>query len=240
MSYSLNMYAGGIFSKYMFGIQNAILYESDSYYFNIMDERTNPDMFNYVLDQTHDSNYQEIICDNLGSYHKFNPIEKSKNFDQYLKIIKKLKFKKELLDKVDYYVRKFGIDSSTVGVHIRLTDMNIEHEKDYGVLSFEDFKSQLNSDTKYFISSDNNESIVKLIELYGDNIKYIDGMIRCEFEHINSSSLQLDNFKRPELWIQAFLEMLLLSKCGTLICRSSNLSNASIINSKTIKKIIRL
>jgi hypothetical protein len=136
--------------------------------------------------------------------------------------------------------KKIGIDDSTVGVHVRLTDMNIIHGKDYGVLSFEDFKTQLNPDTKYFISSDNNESINKLKELFGNNINYVKDMIRSEFENENSESLRLNNFKNPQFWIESFLEMLLLSKCGTLICRSSNLSNASIINSKTIKNIIRL
>jgi hypothetical protein len=240
MNCNLNLSAGGIFSKYMFGIQNAIQHKCDSYYFNITDERTDSDMFNYVLDQQYDSNHQNINCDNLGSYHKLNPIENSSNYTEYVEVTKKLKFNKELLKKVKYYEKKIGIDDSTVGVHVRLTDMNIIHGKDYGVLSFENFKNQLNPDTKYFISSDNNESINKLKELYGNNINYVESMIRSEFENENSESLQLNNFKNPQFWIESFLEMLLLSKCGTLICRSSNLSNASIINSKTIKNIIRL
>lgn len=240
MNCSLNIDAGGIFSKYMFGVQNAILHECDSYYFNITDYRTNSDMFNYVLDQPYDSSYLAFDCINLGSYHKLNPIENSNNFTKYIEVVNKLKFNKELIEKVDYYVKKMGINNSTVGVHIRLTDMNIKHEKDYGVLSFEHFKYHLNPDTKYFISSDNNESISKLKELYGDNINYVEDMIRADFEHTDSTLLQINNFKNPQLWIDAFIEMLLLSKCGTLICRSSNLSNASIINSKTIKNIIRL
>jgi hypothetical protein len=54
MNCNLNLSAGGIFSKYMFGIQNAIQHKCDSYYFNITDERTDSDMFNYVLDQQYD------------------------------------------------------------------------------------------------------------------------------------------------------------------------------------------
>jgi hypothetical protein len=240
MNCNLNLSAGGIFSKYMFGVQNAIQHKYDSYYFNITDERTDSDMFNYVLDQQYDSNHQNINCNHLGSYHKLNPIENSSNYTKYVEVINKLKFNKKLLEKVKYYEKKIGIDDSTVGVHVRLTDMNIIHGEDYGVLSFEEFKTQLNPDTKYFISSDNNESINKLKELYGNNINYVKGMIRSEFENENSESIQLNNFKNPQFWIESFLEMLLLSKCGTLICRSSNLSNAAIINSKTIKNIIRL
>jgi hypothetical protein len=240
MNCNLNIQAGGIFSKYMFGIQNAVQRDCDLYYFNIIDHRFNSNMFNYVLDQTYDTSYVTFDCNNLGVYHKSNPIEKSNNYSKYIEVVNKLKLNDELLKKVNYYTDKFKINESTVGVHVRLTDMNIIHGDDYGVLSFEHFNSQLNSDTKYFISSDNRESINKLKELYGKNINCVEDMIRCEFEGDDSKSLQLNNFKNPKLWVDAFIEMLLLSKCGTLICRSSNLSNASIINSKTIKNIIRL
>lgn len=240
MSCNLNIDAGGIFSKYMFGIQNGILHECDSYYFNVIDVRTNSNIFDTVLEQTYDPNHQHITCIHLGNYSKLNSIENSNNFTSYVNFIEKLKFDDKLLEKVDYYTKKMNIDNSTVGVHIRLTDMNIIHEKDYGTLSFDDFASQLNPNTKYFISSDNNESIIKLKNLYGDNISYIDGLIRCERENDSSDLLQINNFKNSQLWFEGFLEMLLLSKCGTLICRTSNLSNASIIHSKTIKNIIRL
>jgi hypothetical protein len=240
MSCNLNIDAGGIFSKYMYGIQNGILHECDSYYFNVIDVRTNSNIFDTVLEQTYEPSHQHITCDNLGNYSKLNSIENSNNFINYVNFIEKLKFNDKLLEKVDYYTKKMNIDDSTVGVHIRLTDMNIIHGNDYGTLSFDNFVAQLNPDTKYFISSDNNESIVKLKDLYGDNISYIDGLIRCERENDASDLLQLNNFKNPQLWFEGFLEMLLLSKCGTLICRTSNLSNATIIHSKTIKNIIRL
>jgi hypothetical protein len=251
MKYKLNIDAGGIFSKFMFGIKNSILYEADSYYLNVVDTRTDCDIFNCVLDQpslindTIESNnlFEEINCQHLGNYSKFNPIENSPNLLKYSEIVKKFKIKDELLEKVKYYQNKFNIDESTVGVHIRLTDMNIVHGNDYGLLSFDDFKSQMKPDVKYFVASDNYESLKKLKDLYGDNINYVDGLIRAELENDNTSTMFLNNpivFKNKQFWFESFLEMLLLSKCSELICRTSDLSNVSIIYSDTIKKITRL
>lgn len=242
MKCKLNIGAGGIFSKYIFGIKNATLHEADSYYFNITDTRTDHDIFDCVLDQTLFID-NEVDCQHLGNYSKFNPIENSPNLPKYSEIIKKIKLKKELLDKVEYYQNKFNIDESTVGVHIRLTDMNIVHGNDYGVLSFEDFKSQMNPNVKYFVASDNYESLKKLKELYGDNINYVDGLIRSKLETDDTSTMFLNNpvvFKNKQFWKDSFLEMLLLSKCSKLICRTSDLSNVAIIYSDTIKNIIRL
>jgi hypothetical protein len=248
----LNMNAGGIFSKYMFGIRNAILHEADSYYLNVSDtNRTDCDIFDCVLDQTllfdndNDTNnlIKDVECQHFGNYSKFNPIENSPNLPKYSEIIKKFKIKQELLDEVKYYQDKFNIDETTVGVHIRLTDMNIVHGNDYGVLTFEDFKSKMKPDVKYFVASDNYESLKKLKELYGDNINYVDGLIRAELENDNTSTMFLNNpvvFKNKQFWHDSFLEMLLLSKCSKLICRTSDLSNVAIIYSETIKDVIRL
>lgn len=245
MTYKLNIDAGGIFSKYMFAIKNSVLYDSDSYYLNVIDTRTDCNIFDCVLDQPlliNDS-FQEIDCQHLGNYSKFNPIENSPNLLKYSEIIKKFKISEKLLEKVKYYQNKFNIDESTVGVHIRLTDMNIVHGNDYGVLTFEDFKSQMKPGVKYFVASDNYESLKKLKDLYGDNVNYVDGLIRADFENDNTSNMFLNNpivFKNKQFWFESFLEMLLLSKCSELICRTSDLSNVSIIYSDTIKKIIRL
>lgn len=244
--------AGGVFSKFIFGLKNAILHESDSYYFNVTDTtRTNSDIFNSVLNQTlmSDNNIEsdilikEVDCQHLGNYSKFNPIEFSPNLPKYKEIIKKIELNKELLEKVKFYQDQFNIDESTVGVHVRLTDMNIVHGNDYGFLSFEDFKSQMKPDVKYFVASDNYESLKKLKDLYGDNINYVDGLIRAKLETDDTSTMFLNNpvvFKNKQFWFESFLEMLLLSKCGKLICRTSDLSNVAIIYSDTIKEITRL
>ena len=240
MNYKLNISAGGIFSKYMVGIQNAALYEAQSYYFNISDSRTNSDMFDNIF--TQDSfNFRETKeCRFLGTYSKYKLINASSNLNKYKNIIDKMKFNDHFLEKFNDTNKKLNVDDSMVGVHIRLTDMNIYHKDDYGALNFQDFKNHFNENTRYFVSSDNEESLIKLKELYGDNIVYNENFIRCAFENDDSIKLQLENFRNNNFWIEAFIEMLLLSKCGSLVCRSSNLSNVAILYSNTFKNITML
>lgn len=232
--------AGGIFSKYMFGIQNAAKHEFDSLYFNIIDSRTSPNSFDFVLDQKISDDFYRVNCENLGTYDKKNHIEKSENFNIYKNIVKKIKIKQTILDKVEEYIKKLNINENTIGVHLRLTDMNIHHITQYGVLKFEYYLSNMDVNKDYFIASDNHESIEKLVGIFGDKIKYIPKMIRCEKESDDSTILQIDNFKNEEFWVEAFIEMLILSKCNKIICRTSNLINSSIIHSNNISEIIRL
>jgi len=240
MNYIFDIDAGGIFSKYMFGVQNAIKYDFDSIYLNIIDDRTIPNAFDFVLDQKIQNTFTKILCENLGTYDKKTPIENSINFNYYKELAEKIKIKQTILNKVNKYVKKFNINENTIGVHLRLTDMNIHHKKQYGVLTFENFVSNMDTNKDYFIASDNHESIQKLKEIFGDKIKYVPKMIRCEKENDDSTILQIDNFKNKKFWVESFIEMLLLSKCGKVICRTSNLINTSIIHSNNIKEIIRI
>jgi len=240
INYVFDVNAGGIFSKYMFVIQNAIKHEFDSMYLNVTDNRTISNVFDFVLDQKIENDFYRINCENLGTYDKINTIECSPNFNKYKNLLKKIKIKQTILDKVDEYVKKLNITENTIGIHLRLTDMNIHHIKQYGSLSFENFSSNMDIDKDYFIASDNHESIEKLKQLFGDKIKYVPNMIRCEKEIDDSTLLQIDNFRNEQFWVEAFLEMLILARCGKIICRTSNLINASIIHSNNINEIIRL
>ena len=94
--------------------------------------------------------------------------------------------------------------------------------------------------TNIFVASDNEESILKLKTIFGNRISYVPNLIRAKTEIEDSSTLQSDNFRSTKFWQEAFLEMLLLSKCSTLICRTSNVANMAIISSNSIKKIIML
>lgn len=245
----LNVSAGGVFSKFMFVIQNIQAINSDfnSVYINNVDSRSltgSENIFDNILEQNNTNIKTTHNCKHLGNYSKFKPIENSENLNDYKKVVKKLKFKKELKEKIDYYINKLNINNSFIGLHIRLCDMNIAHAKDYGVLSFNDYlfelKKHIKSDSKIFVASDNDESIKKLKKEFGDKIIYIPDFIRGLNETEDTVKLQLDNFKNIRFWEEAFIEMFLLSKCGTLICRTSNVNNVSIIYSDTIKKIIRL
>lgn len=86
----LNIRAGGIFSKYMFGIQNLTKLNSnfDRMYLNITDDRfisgnTNP--FDYVLEQEFNDEFIEHDAKHMGNYSNKNPIENSNNLKNYKK-----------------------------------------------------------------------------------------------------------------------------------------------------------
>lgn len=240
MNIKFNIEAGGIFSKYMFAIQNSINYECDLVYLNITDDRTLPNAFDFVLNQKTKETFVNVTCENLGTYDNENPIELSSNLDQYRMFIKKMEIKPSILNLVKKYTSELNITEKTIGIHLRLTDMNIHHAEQYGVKTFDDFVSKMDEGNEFFVSSDNHESIEKLKTKFPGKIKYLQGLTRCELETDDSTALQLKMFKDEQFWIEAFIEMLLLSQCGKIICRTSNLVNCSIIYSEKINQIIRI
>lgn len=245
----LEVNAGGIFSKFIFLIQNIkkINPNFKSLYVANLDQRSlvgKQNIFDHIFEQRESSDQVSYVCQPLGNYTKFFPIEDSLNLNEYKKIVKRLKFHKNIEDELNFYINSLKIDKNCIGVHIRLGDMNSTHGNDYGVLFFENFVKEINSikkeNQKIFVASDNHESIEKLKCLYGDDVIYVEDFIRGSSEIEDTLILQMENFKIPKFWKEAFIEMLLLSKCGSLICRTSNLSNVSIIYSETIKNIIRI
>lgn len=244
----LNITAGGIFSKYMYAIQNLakINREFDNTYLNITDSRfidersINP--FDFVINQNNSINYEIFNAEKVVNYSNHNPIEHSNNLNLYKHIVTKISIHNDILEYTDKLSADLGINNNSIGVHIRLTDMNIIHAKDYGISTYSNYlitmKKFENSD--FFIASDNNESISKLINEFGGRIKYIPDLIRATKETEDTTNMHLSELKYERIWREAFIEMLLLAKCGTIICRSSNLANAAILNSKTINNIIRI
>jgi len=248
-NFTLNVNAGGVFSKFMFIIQNIqrINPNFDSVYINNLDSRSltgSENIFNNILKQDNTNNQAIFECKHLGNYSKSNPIENSLNLSEYKKIISKLQFTDNFNNKFNKINSILNIDESFIGVHIRLCDMNILHSNDYGILTYNDFlteiKKHVTTNTKLFISSDNIESISKLKHDLDNKIYYVKNFIRADLEIENTYDLQIKYFKDYQFWQEAFIDMLLLAKCGKLICRTSNLNNASVIYSNTIKKIIRL
>lgn len=247
MNVKVDITAGGVFSKYMFGIQNIarINGDLDNLYFNNIDDRfgdENSNPFDFVLNQKTDSTYKTYRAANRGTYTNHKQVNNSPNLDTYRKVVSKIKFNDELQELVDDHVEKLGINENTIGVHVRLTDMNIIHRRDHGVSSINKYLNVIKSnimDHNIFIASDNDESIQNIKNIYQEKVKYVRNLLRGTSENQNTLSLQLDNGKDKRLWIEAFLDMLLLSKCGTIICRTSNLANAAIIHSNN-SKVIRV
>jgi hypothetical protein len=240
MNHIINVGGGGIFSKYMLCVQNLANINFEKVYLNTIDNRTNNDIFNSVLNQTLTDDLTNIECNHIQGYCNHNKIELSGKFNIYKNVVSKFDFKNDLLDKIKTLQEQLNITEKTIGVHVRLTDMNIHHINDYGCSNFNDYLKCFNEHDDLFVASDNKESLNKLIDIFGSKIKYVPNIIRGETEKENTSLLQLTNFKNSVFWEEAFIEMFLLSKCGSLICRASNLTNAAILHSNTIKNIIRV
>jgi hypothetical protein len=246
----LNIRGGGIFSKMMLAIQNIATFDYgiENCYLNIADNRalglndSNP--LDSILNQTSTEEFVYVECKPLAPYSVHNRIEDDTDYLKLRYIVSQLRYKQELKVLIEDFVYMLGIDKDTIGVHLRLCDMNIQHGTDYGYFTFDNYvdkiKQELEYNTKVFIASDNNESIKKLQVLFGNRILYLPGLIRAEIEAENSTKLQIQNFREVRFWREAFTEMLLLSKCSKLICRTSNLANMSVITSNTIQKIIML
>jgi|694.fasta_scaffold24707_13 hypothetical protein len=246
---TIKVLAGGIFSKFMYVIQNTQMINTnfDSLYIENIDEKSlinEENIFNNIFEQKIQDNQVSHDCVVVPNYSKFLPIEDSKNLNDYKKIVNKLRFTENFNKKFNSYLEKLNIDENYIGMHIRLCDMNIHHKDDYGSLVFEDFLNEIKKlkedGKKIFVASDNNESLLKLKSLYNDDIVYVDGFLRGETENEDTLLLQTNHLKDVTFWEEAFIDMLLLSKCETLICRSSNFNNASIIYSNSLKKIIRI
>jgi hypothetical protein len=244
----INGIGGGPFSKFITSVQFAEALIGNSkipeiYYNTLVDGIS---VFDYVLDQNTDnieSIYNSMF---LRGYDTTEPIELSKEFKNLKQIIRAIKFKQDFIKLVESTISKLGIDNNTIGVHIRLCDMNIAHGVNYGIACYEDYKKLLDkimvgTKVRLFVASDNYKSITKLQKDYGkERILYIEGMLRGYTEEEDTSILQVENLSTKRLWEEAFLDMMLLSKCSQLVCRTSNVVNASILFSDTIQSVIRI
>jgi hypothetical protein len=246
----LQIEGGGIFSKMMLAIQNisAYQYGIENCYLEVVDERAlsseGSSPLSFILDQQSGKDFITKECKGFAPYSKLFRVENSPEYQDLKYIASKLRYKQELKVLVDDYLYMLGMNENTVGVHIRLCDMNTLHKDEYGYVGFEDYikaiDQELDRNTKVFVASDNEESLVKLKRKYKSKVVFVPGLLRAKTEVEDSSLLQAKYFKEARFWQEAFLEMLLLSKCSKLICRSSNVANMAIISSNTIKKIITL
>lgn len=179
--------------------------------------------FDFVLIQNDPGEAESY---NKHASHFLNCDEKM--LDQYASIVSKIKFKKELMDLVDHYTRKFQIDENTVGVHYRLTDLNRIHPQ-YGEVYFEDYKNCLEGviqdDHKLFVASDNEESITKVLSVYKDKVTYVPDLLRSKNQYCTEhTAMQEREILKDTLIKESFLEALLLSRCGVFLYRSSTMS----------------
>lgn len=153
---------------------------------------------------------------------------------------------------VDNFVKLNNISEKTLGVHIRMSDMNSWHGTQFGFVYYDDYIREIdrilhdNDIDNLFISSDNKETLNKLKIRYSNAIYYTD-VFRTDNEHEYGDHKKLmdDFFYRMRDWdvfYTPFLDMITLSKCGYFIGRKfSNFSIAAImLGNMKFKNIVNL
>ena len=239
---------GGIFSRIVQGaICPLIRHKYENIYLTLspftkdtkhrnkfLDPNEHPEMydkpFNYVFDQKCDDTYEKF---SLGIEDFFKEIEVHPNFKIFQEISKRLIVHKSILETLEKKLNGINLDT-TLGVHVRLTTIN--HLTKYGSLTIENYIKRIdesikqNNYQKICVASDNDESIKKLIEVYGEEmIIYNHNFNRLPNEIYKSTDIEAQNFFKENHWTEAFIDCLMISRCKGLICRTSNFTNMALI-----------
>ena len=193
-------------------------------------------LFDYVIEQVELPNYDVVLPAKLHKHYV--RLTEDVDLPFFRTIFNKVKIKDSILNMIND-----DIGENTLGVHVRLTDMNTLHGDSYGVRSFDNYLSSVESITNggefknIFVASDNIESINKF------KVKY-DIIFNNDISNRHNSEVDngyydylVENLMSEKMWVDSFLDMLSLSMCGEIIMGVSSLSNTSIIISKTIYKV---
>ena len=171
----------------------------------------------------------------------FNGKVLSKNCPNLKLIASIIKFKKNILEELNRFYN--NSEGKTLGVHIRLTDMNKYHGDIYGVCEFKDYLKKISKIekqyTNIFVASDNVECINILKNIYGKKIKTFNHLsnISPYKDDINFYNQTLLNAKNKKAWVEVYLDVLALSKSDFLLCRTSSIPLCSILFSDNLKLI---
>jgi len=241
---------GGVFSKFMVAIQSILASVPDpniikNIYIDIDWDRVDPvrqksmdsNPFDYVLNQNNELVFDKII---LAKPHPcYTDINNHPHLVKLRIICGKIKIKKNVKDKA------ISVGGDTLGVHIRLTDMNTHHPN-YGVANTEGYINKIENvltseySKEIFVASDNVESLDKI----NDKFKTISNTTSNRSNEENKGHNYINYLRNvsanESLWVDSFVEMFSLSQCSEIIYRVSNLNNASVIFSNTIKKTHKL
>jgi len=206
-------------------------------------ETDNP--LDWVFDQHYDDSYTLIdVLDGCGE-KICDPIQESSNYDLWKTRIKQIKIKNHIMDTVNEFCAN-NINSHTLGVHVRTSDMNLTHPE-YGIFTTDDYILKIREIikteeiTNIFVASDNYFSINAIQEEFKNTV-YFNCKLRQKSDvgWYGETSINIAHKNDPLLWEEAFIECLILSRCNKLLHRYSGFANAAIIFSDTITQIYRL
>ena len=229
---------GGIFSVFM-DVVILRIYELDFDDFRIEVTKNQydppPDCFNFVFDQPDiDEPVYSYGGQKTGGFrkegHGLGAIEDFADIGLIRNACRKFRIKSEISDKL------ITIPRNTLGVHFRGGDMDEKHPQ-YGVFSYDDYRDyiRLISPSQIFIASDNHEVVDRIKNDFDVPVFYYDNFIRGVDVKDDTYDVQMRNANSKIFWQESFIEMLTLARCDSLLCRVSNLANASIAFSDNIK-----
>jgi hypothetical protein len=211
-------------------------------------ERPYDHVMSYVLDQTVDRGYEYRGFLPVGKmYNSKDPIEHSGRLSDYKRVLRKLHIQQEIIKRVDDLCELVNINEKTLAVHVRMTTATAHADR--AAVSHEDYVKTIDRElatgnyTGLYVATDNVESLVKMEQRYGHIIRYYPNLLRLPTESIGNIeewSWKYDMFFHKRFWQESFMECMTLARCGGLICRDSNFSNAAIVFSNTLERIVRI
>lgn len=186
--------------------------KSDTFIFEGLELSTPEDVLNYP---NVDSWRLDVDPDEEKYIDEYKTIdflyEKTPQYfiDKYLPCFEKLTINKDILSFVDNFTQNW--DDSIVGLHIRTYYHPIVKHW-YDTSLFDDQISKLNENTKIFFCCDNLDVHNQFLE------KYRDRLIIYDRQRYNDVYLAESGFTDDvQINVDAFIEMLLLSRCSTII-----------------------
>jgi hypothetical protein len=205
-------------------------------------------IMNYVLDQKIDSSYVDGGFLPVGkTYSGLDSIENSPRLADYKRVLNKIHIQNEITTRVDDLCKLVRINEKVLGAHVRMTTMAAQIN--YGTVTYEDYCKAIDKELetgiyeRLYVSTDNVESLVKMENRYRSIICYYPNLLRLPTEQITGITQwgwEYDMFFRKKYWQESFMEAMTLARCGGLVCRDSNFSNAAIVFSNTIKQVSRI
>jgi hypothetical protein len=203
------------------------------------ENKENP--YDVIFDQKCDENFVDIHCWGLAlfDYDKIILDDIRKQTQSFFK------FNSKLVEKTNNFALEKNIGNKTLGVHIRMNDMNAWHGNVFGYVYYEDYVKEINrilskfNIENIFVASDNYETLEKLKQKYGSLITYAEDVSRepNEQEEGTEDELREKGLKRLSgeyNFISPFTDLLLLMKCGYIIGRKySNFTSAAVFLGNT-------
>ena len=238
--------SAGIFAKVILALQTVkhhcvtkgvSISDIESIYFESKPNIEN-NLFDFALEQNELPKYDITL--QSRKFKSYNKMFSDSDLPFFKVVFDKLVIKDSVLNRVDE-----NISEDTLGIHIRLTDMNTLHGGNYGIRDYNSYLKVINSVIKgnrdiknIFVSSDNIESIDKLS-------KEFDIITNSDISNRNATEVDgtlynktlKENHLEEKFWVDSFLDMISLAKCGRLVKGVSSLSNTSIIVSNTLKDV---